>query len=79
MQWPSTLGGNRPDTKSNPAVIAMVEGGEAHPRPAGCDNAVFSIITQCTKFQPSERPSFAEIRVRSMAKANFQTTSRCCC
>ena len=48
--------------RSNPALIALITGGEIHPRPDGCSDVVYAVLTKCWSFEPRDRPSFHELR-----------------
>ena len=50
------------DVRSNPALIALVTGGEIHPRPDGCSDAVYAMLVKCWSFAPLDRPDFHELR-----------------
>ena len=50
-----------PALRSNPAIIALVTGGEVHPRPDGCSDVVYTMLAKCWSFEPQDRPGFPEL------------------
>ena len=46
---------------SNPEVLALVEQQGYHSRPPQCAEEVYAVLTTCFRFEPSQRPSFAEV------------------
>ena len=46
---------------SNEELLRLLEQGYRHPAPAGCPQAVHTIMLECWARSPSDRPSFAEL------------------
>ena len=46
---------------SNPEVLAFVEQQQHHSCPPQCTEEVYAVLTMCFRFEPSQRPSFAEV------------------
>ena len=51
-----------PDTRSNPAVMAMVTGGEVHPQPRECDDELYDMLVTCWRVNPADRPTFPVLK-----------------
>ena len=52
-----------PGIRSNPEVIkAVCTQGQVHPRPEGCGADVYDELAKCWRFEPSQRPGFAELQ-----------------
>ena len=46
----------------NNDVIGKIEAGERLPLPHGCPPALYNLMCACWAYEPSRRPSFAEIK-----------------
>jgi len=52
-----------PELQNN-EVIDVVERGERLSRPSTCPLAVYTLMSTCWTYRPSDRPSFAAIKAR---------------
>ena len=50
-----------PGIKSNPNVMAFVNGGDIHPQPPSCTAQVYRELCQCWAFKPEQRPTFDDM------------------
>jgi serine/threonine protein kinase len=50
--------------KSNADVMAHTMSGNLHQKPDGCDDAVYTLMTRCWAFDPSQRPPFAALAAK---------------
>lgn len=46
----------------NSDVIGKLEGGERLAFPPGCPPRLYSLMTQCWAYEPSQRPTFQELK-----------------
>jgi len=47
----------------NNDVIGKIENGERLPLPSGCPPSLYNIMCVCWSYEPSKRPSFAELKI----------------
>ena len=64
-----------PELQNN-EVIDVVERGERLSRPSSCPLGVYTLMSACWMYRPSDRPNFAFIkaRLRSVFTADARTT-----
>lgn len=48
----------------NNDVIGKIENGERLPLPPGCPPSLYNLMCACWSYEPSSRPSFADIKGR---------------
>ena len=46
----------------NSEVISKLESGERLAFPAGCPPKLYSVMTQCWAYEPSQRPNFQQLK-----------------
>ena len=46
----------------NNDVIGKIEAGERLPLPDGCPPSVYNVMCVCWQYEPSKRPSFADLK-----------------
>ena len=46
----------------NNDVIGKIEAGERLPLPAGCPPSLYNLMCVCWQYEPSKRPSFADLK-----------------
>lgn len=60
--WEIMIGGQQPFYwLENRDVINQLEQGIRLPKPDNCPPALYSLMTRCWSYDPSERPSFTEL------------------
>uniref|UniRef100_A0A3Q3APU5 non-specific protein-tyrosine kinase n=1 Tax=Kryptolebias marmoratus TaxID=37003 RepID=A0A3Q3APU5_KRYMA len=62
----------------NKDVIIQLEQGIRLPKPDNCPPALYSLMTRCWSYDPSERPSFTElvVKIRYSFVADYETTAK---
>ncbi|XP_065333958.1 tyrosine-protein kinase Shark [Cloeon dipterum] len=61
--------------KRGAEVIQLVEKGERLSKPPRCPDAVFRLMKSCWSYQPSERPSFADLLTHFTTDATYENLS----